>query len=269
MSVRKREYAAIAFDLLESELFGHEKGVFTGAIAQNIGRFEMAHTGTLFLDAARVAASKLLRVLQEQEFERLGSGRTHRINVRMVGGNTSRFDRNGCTKKLPQRSVLPPQRISHSPLPPPDFLRCYKSAARDSFLSLIPRCCPYQCPSVSSAVFWSDRFILFANRKCVTQRHIILTLRFSRRPPTNLKFDQRVKQLDANARVRILSNNRSRFASAEQSLKELGIKLPKPPEPFGAYVEAVQTGNLLFLCGMLPTEGTARSSRGAWERSSM
>ena len=68
MSVRKREYAAIAFDLLESELFGHEKGVFTGAIAQNIARFEMAHTGTLFLDAARVAASKLLRVLQEQEF---------------------------------------------------------------------------------------------------------------------------------------------------------------------------------------------------------
>jgi enamine deaminase RidA (YjgF/YER057c/UK114 family) len=60
--------------------------------------------------------------------------------------------------------------------------------------------------------------------------------------------------MDANARVRILSNDRSRFASAEQRLKELGIKLPKPPEPFGAYVEAVQTGNLLFLCGMLPTE---------------
>jgi transcriptional regulator with GAF, ATPase, and Fis domain len=80
--------AAIPFDLLESELFGHEKGAFTGAIAQKIGRFEMADTGTLFLDEIGdlplILQPKLLRVLQEQEFERLGSGRTHRINVRLV-----------------------------------------------------------------------------------------------------------------------------------------------------------------------------------------
>lgn len=80
--------AAIPFDLLESELFGHEKGAFTGAIAQKIGRFEMADTGTLFLDEIGdlplALQPKLLRVLQEQEFERLGSGRTHRINVRLV-----------------------------------------------------------------------------------------------------------------------------------------------------------------------------------------
>jgi len=80
--------AAIPFDLLESELFGHEKGAFTGAIAQKIGRFEMADTGTLFLDEIGdlplALQPKLLRVLQEQEFERLGSGRTHRINVRVV-----------------------------------------------------------------------------------------------------------------------------------------------------------------------------------------
>ncbi len=79
---------AIPFDLLESELFGHEKGAFTGAIAQKIGRFEMADTGTLFLDEIGdmplALQPKLLRVLQEQEFERLGSGRTHRINVRLV-----------------------------------------------------------------------------------------------------------------------------------------------------------------------------------------
>jgi len=78
--------AAIPFDLLESELFGHEKGAFTGAVAQKIGRFEMADTGTLFLDEIGdlplALQPKLLRVLQEQEFERLGSGRTHRINVR-------------------------------------------------------------------------------------------------------------------------------------------------------------------------------------------
>jgi len=80
--------AAIPFDLLESELFGHEKGAYTGAIAQKIGRFEMADTGTLFLDEIGdlplALQPKLLRVLQEQEFERLGSGRTHRINVRLI-----------------------------------------------------------------------------------------------------------------------------------------------------------------------------------------
>ena len=84
----KLNCSAIPFDLLESELFGHEKGAFTGAIAQKIGRFEMADTGTLFLDEIGdlplALQPKLLRVLQEQEFERLGSGRTHSINVRLV-----------------------------------------------------------------------------------------------------------------------------------------------------------------------------------------
>jgi formate hydrogenlyase transcriptional activator len=80
--------AAIPLDLLESELFGHEKGAFTGAIAQKIGRFEVADKGTLFLDEIGDIPSalqpKLLRVLQEQEFERLGSTRTHQMDVRLV-----------------------------------------------------------------------------------------------------------------------------------------------------------------------------------------
>src|SRR6201990_1924216 len=84
----KLNCAAIPFDLLESELFGHEKGAFTGAIAQKIGRFEIADKGTLFLDEIGDIAPglqpKLLRVLQEQEFERLGSGRTHKVDVRLV-----------------------------------------------------------------------------------------------------------------------------------------------------------------------------------------
>jgi len=80
--------AAIPLDLLESELFGHEKGAFTGAIAQKIGRFELADKGTLFLDEVGdippALQPKLLRVLQEQQFERLGSGRTHQVDVRLV-----------------------------------------------------------------------------------------------------------------------------------------------------------------------------------------
>ena len=84
----KLNCAAIPFDLLESELFGHERGAFTGAIAQKIGRFEMADKGTLFLDeVGDIPAGlqpKLLRVLQEQEFERLGSTRTQQVDIRLV-----------------------------------------------------------------------------------------------------------------------------------------------------------------------------------------
>ena len=126
----KLNCAAIPFDLLESELFGHEKGAFTGAITQKLGRFEMADTGTLFLDEIGdiplALQPKLLRVLQEQEFERLGSGRTHRINVRLVAAThrdlSEMIERNEFRSDLYYRLnvfpvVLPPLRERRQDIP--------------------------------------------------------------------------------------------------------------------------------------------------------
>ncbi len=122
--------AAIPLGLLESELFGHEKGSFTGAIAQRIGRFELAHKGTLFLDEVGdiplELQPKLLRVLQEQEFERLGSTRTQRVDVRLLAATNVSLTQMVAEKKF--RSDLyyrlkvfpidvPPLRDRHGDIP--------------------------------------------------------------------------------------------------------------------------------------------------------
>jgi formate hydrogenlyase transcriptional activator len=127
----KLNCAAIPFDLLESELFGHEKGAFTGAVAQRVGRFELADKGTLFLDeVGDIPLSlqpKLLRVLQEQEFERLGSGRTQKVDVRLVAAThrdlTEMIKRNEFRTDLYYRLNvfpirIPPLRERREDIPP-------------------------------------------------------------------------------------------------------------------------------------------------------
>src|SRR3979411_2290833 len=104
----KLNCAAIPLDLLESELFGNERGAFAGAIAQKIGRFELADKGTLFLDEVGdippALQPKLLRFLPEQEFERLGSTRTHQVDVRLVAATSRNFV--GMVKRNEIRSDL-------------------------------------------------------------------------------------------------------------------------------------------------------------------
>ena len=96
--------AAMPAGLLESELFGHERGAFTGALNQTTGRFQLADTGTLFLDEIGELPlelqPKLLRVLQEQEFERLGSPRTIRVDVRIVAATNQNLAQMVCEKKF-------------------------------------------------------------------------------------------------------------------------------------------------------------------------
>ena len=122
--------AAIPATLLESELFGHEKGSFTGAIAQKIGRFEAAHHGTLFLDEIGEIPlelqPKLLRVLQEQEFDRVGGNRTIRVDVRIVAATNRNLQQMVDAGKVSQRLVLSPQRF------PRDDSSIARTAARHS-----------------------------------------------------------------------------------------------------------------------------------------
>ena len=113
----KLNCAAIPAGLLESELFGHEKGAFTGAIARKLGRLELAHEGTLFLDEIGEMPvdlqPKLLRALQEREFERLGGTRPITVNVRLIAATNRDLGKMVAEKTVSRRPLLPAEGVSH------------------------------------------------------------------------------------------------------------------------------------------------------------
>ena len=188
----KLNCAAIPFDLLESELFGHEKGAFTGAIAQKVGRFEMANGGTLFLDEVGdiplALQSKLLRVLQEQEFERLGGTRTHRVDVRLVAATNRNLadmvKRNEFPRDLYYRlNVFPimlptlPERRDDIPLLVAHFVEHFSRKMNKQIEHI-----PAETMSALSSYEWPGNIRELQN---FIERSVILTDGTVLRPPLN------------------------------------------------------------------------------------
>lgn len=233
--------AAIPTGLLESELFGHEKGAFTGAISQKIGRMELADGGTLFLDEVGEipleVQPKLLRVLQDQEFERLGSNRTLKVNLRIIAATNRNL-----TESIEQREFrsdlyyrlsvfpisIPPLRERPEDIPLLVRHFVHKSARRmNRFIETVPR----QTMEALSKWRWPGNVRELEN---LMERSVILSdctalcvplseLRF----PTKGKSDSADQTLDTAERehiIRMLRETRGVLSGPDGAARRLGLK---------------------------------------------
>ena len=206
----KLNCAAIPSGLLESELFGHEKGAFTGAVAQKIGRFELAHEGTLFLDEVGdiplELQPKLLRVLQEQEFERLGSTRTTRVDVRIVAATNRDLAQMTGTKQFREDLYF---RLNVFPIRLPSLRE------RPGDIPLLVR-------------HYVDKYSQRMNKRVETIPPEVMAALCSYSWPGNIRELQNVIE-----RSVVLCDGDT-FSSDEAWLKRESPQLPGPSVPFGA-----------------------------------
>ncbi len=231
----KLNCAAIPTGLLESELFGHERGAFTGAVTQKLGRLELADQGTLFLDEVGDIPSelqpKLLRVLQDQEFERLGSNRTRRVDVRLVAATNRDLSKSVAEKEFrsdlyyrlnvfPIR--LPPlrERVSDIPLLVRHFVQRYSLKMNKSILSI-----PQATMDALMRCSWPGNIRELEN---FIERSVILTEgSVLQSPITELTFAHQgpaTDDLDAKERDHIAEILRESSGNLAVAAAKLGLK---------------------------------------------
>lgn len=236
----KLNCAAIPHDLLESEIFGHEKGAFTGAIAQRIGRFELADKGTLFLDEiGDIPVSlqpKLLRVLQEQEFERLGSAATHQVDVRLVAAThrnlTDMVNKGDFRDDLYYRLnvfpiQLPPLRTRAEDIPElvEHFVKVFSHRIGRQIDHIPPQTlsafCAYRWPgNIRELQNLIERAVILSNDGVLPNPLPISTMQelsFSQAPTT-------LKEAERNLILRTLEDQEWKVGGTEGAAAKLGMK---------------------------------------------
>ena len=237
----KLNCAALPEALIESELFGHEKGAFTGATEQMIGRFERAHGGTLFLDEIGTlnftAQAKLLRVLQEREFERIGGHRTIRVDVRIIAATSKDLERSineGTFREdLYYRLnvfpiFMPPLRERKTDILlltdhfVEKYSRKHKKSVRRISTPAIDMLMQYHWPgNVRELENCIERAVLLCTDRVIHSHHLPPTLQTGERSGTVpfLSLEESVKNFEKELIVDALKNSRGNMAEAARLLK--------------------------------------------------